>query len=260
MRPASDVVVGTMKGPRLESQRQDAPAVSNPSIFDNTCLECQLQTFLGPQPTKDDLHCVAYFLGNVATQLSGGSPLPPDVLFDRATTTFPFGMGNVAQHLQHHTAPHVIDHFGGGGLVGVTEFANDSDDDLLADDSLLGSDTGSCTGSHHPLLECFATGTPEGYVEEAEDLPRCSCDRTPTPALRQRRGAAAPCSHLLSLRRDKETGSRRGSCGRVSSPVRKSWKKLRLHWSKNTRRLSGRSGGATTGGALASMQARSTTR
>jgi len=181
VRPASDYVTGIVQGPYLECQRLDAPVVLSPSIFDNAHLECQLQAFLGPQPTEDDLHCVTYSLANMATQLSGGSPLPPDVLFDHATTTFPFGMGNVAQHLQHHVAPHVINHFGGGGLVGVMEFTNDFDDDLLADDSLLGSDARSCTGSHHPSLECFATGTPNGYAEDAEDSPRHSQDRTPTP-------------------------------------------------------------------------------
>jgi len=181
VRLTSDGIVGTMQGPHLESQRQDTLAVSNPSIFNNACLECQLQSFLGPQPTEGDLHCVAYSHANMATQLSGGSPIPPEVLFDRTTMMFPFGMGNVVRHVQHYVALYVPNHYGGGGLVRMTEFSNDSDDDLLADDSLLGSDTGSCTGSHHPSLECFATGTPDGYVEEAEDSPRHSRDRTPTP-------------------------------------------------------------------------------
>jgi len=75
--------------------RLDTPAVSAPNIFDDTRLERQLQAF----PTHDDLHCVAYSLANVATQLSGGSPIPPDVLFDCTTMTFPFGMGNAARHM-----------------------------------------------------------------------------------------------------------------------------------------------------------------
>jgi len=102
-------------------------------------------------------------------QLSGGSPISLDVLFERATMMFPFGMGNVARHVQHHTALHESNHYREGRLVGMTEFTNDSNDDLVADDSLLGSVIGSCTGSHHPSLECFATGTPDGYVVVAED-------------------------------------------------------------------------------------------
>ena len=94
--------------------------------------------------------------------------------------TLPFGMGNVTRHVQLHEP----NYYGGDGLVGMMEIANDSDDDLLADDSLLGSDTRSCTGSHHPSLECFAMGTPDGYVEEAEDPPRHSrhCMPTSIPA------------------------------------------------------------------------------
>ena len=126
---------------------------------------------------EGDLHCVAYSLANVATQLSGGSPIPPDILFDRATMTFPFSLGNVTRHVQLHEP----NYYGGDGLVGMEELTNDSDDDLLAEDSLLGSDVGSCTGSHHPSLECFATGTPDGYVEDAEDSPRHSRDHTPMP-------------------------------------------------------------------------------
>ena len=126
---------------------------------------------------EGDLHCVAYSLANVATQLSGGSPIPLDILFDRATMTFPFSLGNVTRHVQLHEP----NYYGGDGLVGMAELTNDSDDDLLAEDSLLGSDVGSCTGSHHPSLECFATGTPDGYVEDAEDSPRHSRDHTPMP-------------------------------------------------------------------------------
>ena len=46
--PTSDGIAGTLQGPRLEGQRQDAPAVSSPNIFDNARLEHQLQMFLGP--------------------------------------------------------------------------------------------------------------------------------------------------------------------------------------------------------------------
>ena len=106
------------------------------------------------------LRCVAYSLANVATQLSGGSPIRPDILFDRTTMTFPFGMGTMTRHVQLHEP----NYYGGDGLLGMAELANDSNDDLLADDSLLGSDTGSCIGSHHPSLECFAMDTPDGYV------------------------------------------------------------------------------------------------
>jgi len=38
--PTSDGIAGTLQGPRLESQRLDAPTVLSPSIFDNACLEC----------------------------------------------------------------------------------------------------------------------------------------------------------------------------------------------------------------------------
>ena len=110
--PTSDGIAGTLQGPRLVGQRQDAPAVWSPNIFDNARLEHQLQMFLGPQSTKGDLRCVAYSLSNVATQLSGGSPIPPDLMFDRATMMFPFGLGNTSQHLQHHLARH---HHPGGG-------------------------------------------------------------------------------------------------------------------------------------------------
>ena len=92
---------------------------------------------------------------------------------------FPFGMGNAAQCTHRHELQRGPSHPEESELVGMVEFIADSDDDLLTEDSLLGSDSGSCTGSHHPSLECFMIGTPEGYVEEAEDTSRHSRDHTP---------------------------------------------------------------------------------
>ena len=178
-------------------------------------MEYQLQAFLGRQPAQDDLLCAVYSLTNVAAQLAGGDPIPPDAMLDLAMMTFPFGMGNATRHVQLHEP----NYYRGDGLVGMTEFAND---DLLADDSLLGSDTRSCTGSHHPSLECFATGTPDGYTEEAEDSPRHSQDRTPTPIPVPALGDGGPVQPPLPFNRGEGTGNRLASGGQASSLTRKS--------------------------------------
>jgi len=177
----NDALVDTLQGLRLQSQEPDVPTVSSSGTSDSARLECQLQAFLGRQPAQDDLRCTVYLLANVAAQLAGGNPISSDAMLDHATKSFPFGMENATQCMHRHMVQHGPTHPNDSELVGMVELVADSDDDLLAEDSLLGSDTRSCTGSHHPSLECFVTGTPEGYVEDAEDSSRHSRDRTPPP-------------------------------------------------------------------------------
>ena len=51
----------------------------------------------------------------------------------------------------------------------MTEYIVESFHDLLAGESESPSDSDSNKGSHHPSGECFAVGTPEGYIESIRE-------------------------------------------------------------------------------------------
>ena len=57
--------------------------------FDYGRLEHQLNVFLGPQLSREDVRCLAFSLANVITQLARGEPLSPEYLTRDAPTAFP---------------------------------------------------------------------------------------------------------------------------------------------------------------------------
>ena len=71
--------------------------------FDNARLERQLQVFLDPRLTQEDLRHIIFSFANVATQLVGGRPLSPNIMTEHAAMAYPFGLENSAAHVCRYT-------------------------------------------------------------------------------------------------------------------------------------------------------------
>ena len=76
-----------------------------PSIgLDYGRLEHQLDVSLGPQPSREDPHRLAFSDANVVAQLIGGKLLSLEHLIRSASTVLPFGLCNAAETVTHLVA------------------------------------------------------------------------------------------------------------------------------------------------------------
>ena len=82
---------------QLLVREDDALPVKQSHGFDSAQLDHQLHTFLGPRSAQEDLCTIVLAFANVTAQLAGGEPLSPDVVFNTATETYPFGLPNAGR-------------------------------------------------------------------------------------------------------------------------------------------------------------------
>jgi hypothetical protein len=132
-------------------------------------LERQLNAFLGPQPSWEDLRYLSFSFANVMAQLAGREPLSSGSLTQNVPTVFPFGLCNAARTIDHLIAQRMHPSSADDGFVGMTDYVAESFHDLLAGDSGTISDSDSSGGSHHPSREYFMADTLEGHVKSVHD-------------------------------------------------------------------------------------------
>ena len=76
-----------------------------PSIgLDYGRLEHQLDVSLGPQPSREDPHRLAFSDANVMAWLTRGEPLSLEHLIRSAPTVLPFGLRNIVVTVSHLVA------------------------------------------------------------------------------------------------------------------------------------------------------------
>ena len=123
---------------------------------------------------------------NIAAQLAGGELLSPDVMFNTATETYPFGLPKAAACYHRSLAAPFTAKPGDCGLVAMTDYATESVFDLLEEDSLDSSSVSS-SGSQHPSLEFLVVEIREGSLVdlgEGDEAPAGPSAPPPTPAPR----------------------------------------------------------------------------
>ena len=64
-------------------------------------MERQLDAFLGPRPSWEDLCCLTFSFSNIMTQLAGGEPLSPEYLTRDASAAFLFSLRNATRTVGH---------------------------------------------------------------------------------------------------------------------------------------------------------------
>ena len=153
----------------MHAPEAHAPGSDQLLGFDYEWLEHQVHAFLGPRPSREDMHCLTFSFTNVMTQLAGGEPLSLEYLIRSAPTTLPFGLRNTAETVGYLVAHRMPPSPMNDEFMGITEYIVKSFHDLLAGESKSPSDSDTSRGSHHPLQECFIAGTPEGYVESIHE-------------------------------------------------------------------------------------------
>ena len=84
-----DAVAEALEELWLHSPEAHAPGSSQLLDFDYRRLERQLGTFLGPQPSWEDLCHLTFSLTNIITWLAGGEPLSLEYLIWSTPTTLP---------------------------------------------------------------------------------------------------------------------------------------------------------------------------
>jgi hypothetical protein len=71
-----DAITEMLEEPRLHALEAYAPGSGWLLDFNHKRLEHQLRVFLGPQPSREDLHHLTFSFVNVMTQLTGESRSP----------------------------------------------------------------------------------------------------------------------------------------------------------------------------------------
>ena len=123
-------------------------------------------------------------------QLAGGEPLSLEYLIRSIPTALPFDLRNATETDGHPVAQRTPSSPANDEFVGMTEYVVESFHDLLAGESESSFGSDSSRGSHHPSLECFMAGTPEGHVESIHLE-----EATPTNDLEGETGAP-PCQRV----------------------------------------------------------------
>ena len=75
-----DAIVEALEELQLHAPEAHAPGNDLLLDFDYGRLERQLDAFLGPRSSREDLRHLTFSLANVMTQLVGGEPLFPEYL------------------------------------------------------------------------------------------------------------------------------------------------------------------------------------
>ena len=111
----------------FEELRLHAPGVRAPGSnqlldFDYGRLERQLDIFLGPQPSREDLRHLTFSFANVMAHLTGGEPLSLEYLIRSAPIVLLFGLHNAAETVGHLVAQHTPPFPANDEFVGMTEY------------------------------------------------------------------------------------------------------------------------------------------
>ena len=145
-----DVHVKALKKLQLHAPESHVLGSDHLLGFDYGRLEHQLDAFLGPRPSREDVRCLTFSFTNVMTQLARGEPLSPEYFTRDAPTTLSFGLCNATRTIGHLTVqcmypPPMDDEF-----MGMADYVMESFHDLLIGDSESISDSDSSRGVHHP--------------------------------------------------------------------------------------------------------------
>ena len=96
-----DATVKALEKMQLRRPEARVPGSDQLLGFDYGRLERQLDAFLGPRPSREDVRCLTFFFANVMMQLAGGEPLSPEYLTQDAPTAFSFGPRNATRIVGH---------------------------------------------------------------------------------------------------------------------------------------------------------------
>jgi hypothetical protein len=117
--------------------------------FDFKKLEHQLAVYLGPNPSREDLHALTFSFTNVITQLTGGEPISLDVLAQEALAAYPFSLRNAAETIASFVAQCLRPLPADSEFVGMADYIVDSIHDLLELGSETFSNSNSSRRSHY---------------------------------------------------------------------------------------------------------------
>ena len=148
--------------------------------FDYGRLERQLGTFLGPQPSQEDLHHLTFSFTNVMAWLARGEPLSLEYLIWSTLIALSFGIHNTAENDGHPMAQRTPPSPANDEFMGVIEHVVESFHNLLVKELESPSGSDSSRGSHHPSRKCFMTGTPRDMSKASPSrrLPRRTTSAT----------------------------------------------------------------------------------
>ena len=94
-------------------------------------MERQLDIFLGPQPSREDLRHLTFSFANVMAHLTGGEPLSLEYLIRSAPIVLSFGLRNAAETVGHLVAQRMIPSPVNNEFVGLIKHVTESFHDLL---------------------------------------------------------------------------------------------------------------------------------
>jgi len=160
-----DAIVEALEELQLHAPEAHVPGSDRLLGFDYGRLERQLDAFLRPRPSREELRYLTFSFANAMMQLAGGEPLSLEHLTRGTPAAFPFGLRNATGAVGHLVAQHMHPSPMNDEFVGMTEYVAESFHNLLVGDLESLPDSDSRRGSHHPSRECFMVGTPEGHIE-----------------------------------------------------------------------------------------------
>jgi len=99
-----DAIVEALEELQLHASEARVPRSDWLLGFDYGKLERQLDAFLGPRPSREELRSLTFSFTNAMMQLAGGEPLSPQHLTRGAPAAFPFGLCNAAGTVGHLVA------------------------------------------------------------------------------------------------------------------------------------------------------------
>ena len=105
LHPAGlDAIVEALEELQLHAPEARVPGSDRLLGFDYGRMERQLDAFLGPRSSREELRCRPFSIANAMIQLAGGEPLSPEHLTRGASAAFPFGLRNAAGTVGHLAA------------------------------------------------------------------------------------------------------------------------------------------------------------
>ena len=96
-------------------------------------MERQLDVFLGPQPSREDLRHLTFSFANVMAHLTGGEPLSLEYLIRSAPIVPPFGLRNNAETVGHLVAQRMPPSPTNDEFMGMTEYIMECPETVFVD-------------------------------------------------------------------------------------------------------------------------------
>ena len=164
-----NAIVEALEELQLHASETHAPRSDQLLGFDYGRLEHQLDAFLGPRSSWEDLRCLTFSFTNVMMQLARGEPLFPEYLIRSAPVALPSDLRNAVETAGHLVAQCTPPSPTNNEFVGMTKYVMESLHDLLTGEMESPSKSESNRGSHHSSRECFMAGTPKRHVESIHE-------------------------------------------------------------------------------------------